>query len=88
MGDVKRQITIVNSKGDTVFTSEVELAKNAPCISSVELPEAGTYYLGSVNGNNYFFKVLVTDGAPAEVERADWTGVNAPVITGAVQKGG
>ncbi len=86
-GDDNRQITVVNTKGETVYTSEETLVKNAPCISAFELSEAGTYFLGGKENNNYFFKVSVTEGAPATVDRADWSEVAAPVITGAAQKG-
>lgn len=86
-GDDNRQITVVNNKGETVYTSEETLEKNATCISSFELPDAGTYFLGGKENNNYFFKVSVTEGAPATVDRADWSEVNAPVITGVTQNG-
>lgn len=86
-GDDNRQITVVNGKGETVYTSDVTLAKNIACVSSFELSEAGTYFLGGKENNNYFFKVSVTEGAPEDVDRAEWSEVAAPVITGVTQKG-
>lgn len=87
-GDVDRQITVVSSKGETVYTSSETLAKNDPCISSFKISDAGTYFLGGDVGNNYFFKVSVTEGAPTEIVRGDWADVADPVITEAVQNEG
>ena len=82
-GDDNRQITILDATGKAVATTEVTLEKNATCISTFELAEAGTYYLGSTPKNNYFFKVEVTEtpGGAVEKPRADWSTVAAPVIT-------
>ncbi len=82
-GDNNRQITILDAAGVAVATTEETLAKNATCISTFDLAEAGTYYLGSAVGNNYIFKVEVTEmpGGAVKPERADWSTVAAPVIT-------
>ncbi|MGN0425307.1 MAG: pectinesterase family protein [Acetatifactor sp.] len=82
-GDDKRQIAILNSDGTEVASTNEDLAKNAPCISTLELTEAGTYYLGSKVNNNYIFKVEVTEdgGSSVKPDRADWSKVAAPVIT-------
>ncbi|MBQ7943402.1 MAG: hypothetical protein IJ326_04995, partial [Lachnospiraceae bacterium] len=82
-GDNNRQITILDASGVAVATTAETLAKNATCISTFELAEAGTYYLGSAVGNNYIFKVEVTEtpGGAVKPERADWSTVAAPVIT-------
>lgn len=86
-GDNNRQMAVLNSSGTEVASTNVTLAKNATCISEFELAEAGTYYLGSKIGNNYIFKVVVTetDGSVEKPERAEWASVAAPVITKAVQ---
>lgn len=82
-GDVGRQICIVNSTGTTIYTSEDELAKNAPKLTSnIVLPSADTYYLGCTGGNNYFFKVEVIDGGEPPA-RGDWADVADPSITAA-----
>ncbi len=62
--------------------------KNSLYISTLEIEEAGTYYLGGKSGNNYIFKVAVTEtsGSVTQPPRADWSGVSAPVITAAVQE--
>lgn len=65
-GDDNRQIAILNASGTAVKTTDVTLAKNATCISTFELEEAGTYYLGGATNNNYFFKVVVTEEVAAE----------------------
>ncbi len=87
-GDDNRQITIVNSNGEEIVTSNETLAKNATCITELEIPEAGTYFLGGKENNNYFFKVAVTEGAAGPAPRADWEDVKAPVITDVKQTGG
>ena len=83
-GEDNRQITILNASGSAVATTAETLAKNATCISTFELSEAGTYYLGSAVGNNYIFKVEVTETPSGAVkpDRADWSTVEAPAITG------
>ena len=82
-GDNNRQITILDAAGVAVATTDVSLAKNATCISTFDLPEAGTYFLGSSVGNNYIFKVEVTEtpGGVVMPPRADWFAVPAPEIT-------
>ena len=87
-GDDNRQITVVNNKGETVFTSDLTTKKNDPYLSSFELPDAGTYFLGGDINNNYFFKVQVVEGAASETVRGEWSSVSAPVITNAVQNNG
>jgi hypothetical protein len=60
-GDDSRQIGIYNAAGEIVTQTNVEgLAKNDPCLSTLEIPEAGTYYIGNVINHNYFFKIEVT----------------------------
>ena len=62
-GDDNRQIVILNSSGTEVDRSKETLAKNAVGRSKFTLDAAGTYYLGSVIGNNYIFKVEVEETA-------------------------
>ncbi len=89
-GDDNRQIAIYDASGNAVETTDVTLAKNATAISTFELDEAGTYYLGSTPNNNYFFKVQVTVAASgaAEKPRAEWSTVEAPSFVSAVQEEG
>ena len=86
-GDNNRQMAILNASGTTVAQTKDTLAKNAACVSTLELTKAGTYYLGSIIGNNYIFKVEVTEKAGGSVKppRAEWSTVTAPVITKAEQ---
>ena len=80
-GDVNRQMTILDSNGTAVATTAETLAKNDVCISTLELADAGTYYLGGDIGNNYIFKVTVTTGgSAAPAERKAWADVAAPVL--------
>ena len=80
-GDAGRQMAILDSTGNAVATTEEAAVKNSPYISTLKTGAAGTYYLGGATGNNYIFKVEVTDGAPVEVKRAEWSEVKAPVIS-------
>ncbi|MBQ0072149.1 MAG: hypothetical protein KBS81_09915, partial [Spirochaetales bacterium] len=60
-GDDKRQLTVLNSKGETEFLSSADLAKNALGYTEFTLPSPGLHYLGSTPGNNYIFRLVVTD---------------------------
>ena len=90
-GDDNRQMAIFNSAGDVVTKTEVTAAKNAAVVSTLELAEAGTYYLGGLENNNYIFKVVVTDtvggGDTPVAPRKDWSEVAAPVIGEVAQDG-
>ncbi len=87
-GDDNRQMAIYDgSKNQIAITSET-LAKNDPCISTLSISAAGTYFLGGATNNNYIFKVEVTTGALAPVVRTDWKDVAAPSITAATANGG
>lgn len=82
-GDDNRQAAILNSNGETVAATTETLAKNATCISTMEIAEAGTYYLGFTPNNSYLFKLVVTEtsGSGDTTQRADWSGVAVPEIT-------
>ena len=80
-GDVERQIVILDSTGTEVIATNETLEKNVACISTLEVEEAGTYYLGSKIGNNYIFRVIVTEGGSGEKPpRAEWSSVEKPEI--------
>ena len=89
-GDDNRQMAVMKADGTVVAQTNETLAKNATCISTLELSETGTYFLGGLENNNYIFKVEVTETPSGAVkpERADWAGVAAPVITETKQNGG
>ena len=88
-GDVKREIGIYREDGTVLTQTTANLEKNELCISELTIPEAGTYYIGNVNGNNYHYKVEVTVEASGNTQpdRAKWSSVAAPVITEAVDTG-
>lgn len=79
-GDDNRQMGILNASGKLVAATKETLAKNALCISTLELPEGGTYYLGGVENNNYIFKVEVITGEVVR-EILPWDEVTEPSIT-------
>ncbi|MEE1038223.1 MAG: pectinesterase family protein [Eubacterium sp.] len=81
-GEDNRQIAILNASGEQVAVTTDTVAKNAVCISTLKLEEAGTYYLGGDINNNYLFKIEVTETptGSSKPARADWATVNAPEI--------
>ena len=85
-----REIDLWGADGTKLQTTNVGAVKNSAYISTIEIAEAGKYYIGSSAGSNYYFKVEVTVTTGGTVEkpaRADWSTVAAPVITGAVDDG-
>ncbi len=89
-GDDNRQMALLNGGGTVAVKTEETLAKNAACISTLKVTEAGTYYLGGLENNNYIFKVIVTEttGSTEKPTRADWSTVESPEIISAVQNAG
>ena len=89
-GDDNRQMALLTGSGTVVAKTEETLAKNAACISALKVTEAGTYYLGGLENNNYIFKVIVTEttGGTEKPARADWSTVENPEIISAVQNAG
>ncbi|MBQ4600491.1 MAG: right-handed parallel beta-helix repeat-containing protein [Oscillospiraceae bacterium] len=81
-GDVGRQVAIFDENGTVLTQTEEKLGKNALCISELSIAAAGTYFIGNVVGNNYHYKIEVTEteAAPA-VPRKEWSKVAAPVIS-------
>lgn len=86
-GDDNRQMALLTGSGTVVAKTEETLAKNAACISVLKVTDAGTYYLGGLENNNYIFKVIVTEttGGTEKPARADWSTVENPEIISAVQ---
>lgn len=66
-GEDNRQIGIASATGysgtdqNTVVATNETLVKNATCISTLELSEAGTWILGGVTNKNFIFKIEVTE---------------------------
>lgn len=89
-GDDNRQMALLTGSGTVAAKTGETLAKNAACISVLKVTEAGTYYLGGLENNNYIFKVIVTEttGGTEKPARADWSTVENPEIISAVQNAG
>lgn len=89
-GDDNRQMALLTGSETVVAKTGETLAKNATCISVLKVTEAGTYYLGGLENNNYIFKVIVTEttGSTEKPARADWSTVENPEIISAVQNAG
>ena len=60
-GTGSRPVGILDSEGNVLVQDTTGVAKNALHISTFEIPAAGTYYLGNMVDNNYFFKVQVVE---------------------------
>ncbi len=78
-----RHMQILGADGTPIAVSTEESKKDVSYITKFKLTEAGTFYLGNAGGNNYIFKVNVTEGhVPDPVA---WDTVAAPVIKSAAQ---
>ena len=89
-GEDNRSMAIYNlSTGEVAAQTSETLTKNAACVSTLTLSEAGTYALGGLENNNYIFKIEVTEtsGEAEEVQRADWSEVANPTVTNVVDNG-
>lgn len=62
-GDDFRQVVCLDPAGTEVCSTNEKIAKNGLVYSELIIPKAGTYYLGSLPNNNYFFKISVTDNS-------------------------
>lgn len=80
-----RPVVLKNAAGDIVSQTET-FPKNSLAISTIDIPAAGTYYVGSDGGASYLYKFEVTIGESAPVARGDWSKVAAPVIASAEQE--
>ena len=70
-GDDNRQMGIFDAEGNVLTQTEVTLEKNKPAVSTLQIAEAGKYFIGGVTNKNYIFKIEVTvtvEDAPVEVE--------------------
>ncbi|MBE6974303.1 MAG: hypothetical protein E7436_02280 [Ruminococcaceae bacterium] len=88
-GDVGRQQAIYSSTGTVLSKTSEDTVKNSLYISELTVDEAGTYFLGNVGGNNYYFKVevTITGGGSGPAQRAEWSSVAAPEIVSAADNG-
>ena len=85
-GDTDRHMAILDSNGNTVAQSDATAKKNDPePVTTLKLANAGTYYLGGLENNNYIFKVSVSTGGGAVV-RGDWSAVATPKLVAITQK--
>lgn len=84
-----RQFALYDAEGNVQQKTNVDSVKNSLYISSFEIGEAGTYYLGVPEGSNYLFKLEVTERACDAMipERAAWDQVAGPVILAAQDQG-
>ena len=83
-GHDARRMTIFDSQANIVAADGEDAVRNSLYISTFEVGQAGTYYLGSLEGSNYIFRVEVTESeGGGAVSRTPWADVAAPAITSA-----
>ncbi len=87
-GDDDRQVVIYKADGTEVTRTAEASKKNSLYISQLNLPEAGTYYIGNAPKVNFFFRLDVTEENPAVGgERPAWSSVKQPYISSAKDLG-
>lgn len=64
-GDDHRQCAIFDASGAEVAATTGTYTKNSPYMSTLEVPAAGTYFLGGRENNNNFYKVEVSEKVEA-----------------------
>ena len=68
-GGNDREINLYGADGTILQTSAVGSTKNELYITTIEIEQAGKYFLGSDAGSNYYFKVQVSvEAAPVETK--------------------
>ena len=60
-----REIELYDANGNIIFTTAEGCVKNSLYISTIEIAEAGKYYIGSSVGSNYFYGVAAKVTEPA-----------------------
>ncbi len=87
-GGDDREVAIYAEDGTVLQQTTDGSVKNSPYIARFHLPDAGTYYIGNVGGNNNYVRIDVTEDNPAaQNPRAPWDQVSAPTITAAADDG-
>ena len=78
-GDSERPVEILDASGASIAKTTDNPASGTLTITTFEITEAGTYYLGGLTNNNYYFKVAVkvADASeepetPVEPEITEW----------------
>jgi len=84
-----RQLALYNADTVAIYKTEVDSVKNALYITDIEIPGAGTWYLGVPDGSNYLFKMQVTTAQLETVKasRRAWAAVDYPMVFSAEDKG-
>ena len=58
-----REVTVVDANGTAVATTAIGTIKNSLYIATLEIPEAGVYYVGNAGGSNNYYKLEVSEEA-------------------------
>lgn len=81
-----RQVAVFDESGTIIEKTDEPYDANMRVITTFKLAKAGTYYIGNVGGNNWFYQMQVRDGKDAE--KTEWSKVSKPKVQSAVQNGG
>lgn len=87
-GGNDREVAIFDQKGNVLQQSGPGAVKNITYIAEFDLPQADTYYIANIGGNNNYVKIEVTEENYVQPEpRGDWAKVAAPTIAAAKDNG-
>ena len=82
-GESDRFMAVYDKTGTAVARDDTVVEKNELYVATLELTQAGEYYLGSESGGNYIFCVEVeeSDYNEAHYSSTPWDSITAPVVT-------
>ncbi|MBQ7384832.1 MAG: hypothetical protein IJV72_08605, partial [Clostridia bacterium] len=82
-GESDRFMAVYDKTGTNIVRDDTVVEKNELYVATLELTQAGEYYLGSESGGNYIFCVEVeeSDYNEAHYSSTPWDSITAPVVT-------
>lgn len=81
-GGADRELGLYDQDGNLVAqTNEKPTSDYVTYLSEFSFDKEGTYYLGGISNGSHIFKVEVTTQTLPKPPRADWSTVEAPVLT-------
>ncbi len=84
-GEAGRQMGVYDSTYKLIDESNLTFVKNDTALVTLNIPSAGTYYVGGTSGNNYIVKMTVETQKIELGDRPDWSTVSAPVVVSATR---
>ena len=74
------QVGVYDASGEVVTQTNEEVAANGLYVTTLEIPEAGKYYLGGMTAGFYLYKLEVTTKTIDKGPRDSWDNVSAPAF--------